>query len=66
MPFCRAGGESERGGRKERANGKEEILSMDIRSGKGRKRKERKRDWVKRGIRAPCGAVYPEEHREER
>lgn len=33
---------------------------------KERKVKERKMDWVKRGIRAPCGAVYPEEHREER
>ena len=33
---------------------------------KERKGKERKMDWVKRGIRAPCGAVYPEEHREER
>lgn len=33
------------------------------RKGKGRKGKL---DWVKRGIRAPCGAVYPEEHGEKR
>ncbi len=55
MPFV---GQGER----ERKKGeKKDIKSRDVRKGK-----ERKMDWVKRGIRAPCGAVYPEEHKEER
>lgn len=60
MPFVGHGGKREgRRGRKQGEN--EEIKSRDVRKGKGRKM-----DRVKRGIRAPCGAVYPEEHREER
>lgn len=47
-------GEGRKG--EEKGKGKE-------RKGKGRKGKL---DWVKRGIRAPCGAVYPEEHGEKR
>lgn len=51
----------ERGEERGKKGENEEIKSRDVRKGK-----ERKMDWVKRGIRAPCGAVYPEEHREER